>query len=404
MLADDPGLGKTPQAALAAVMPAIVSCPKYLVGQWEQWILTYMPDRTVQACRGDRFRKSGQIKADVDFVIINQEMLRTHFKELAERNKARPWKTLIIDESHHLKNKDAIRSKNAAKLARTIEYVFELTATPIWKEVDDLWMQLHILHPDIFPSYNYFVDTYCIADQTRFGPKILGVKKEMLPELEEMLSHVKLGRTYAQAGRELPPLIEKTVTFDLNPAIRKIYNQTKSYWIEEIDQGYANYASVLHALRQITGCAAKAETVAELLEDVKGQALIFVWYRDQAEMIHQALPGSVVITGAMPEKQRQLVAKTAGGHVIATISALCEGIDLSHMRTVVFAEEHWPPGANHQALSRVRRERQEDSNEEPVVAYYVHAKDTVDERIHLVTQTRQATIRDVLGLEGILND
>lgn len=409
-LTDRPGLGKTIQAALAAESPTLVLCPKYLVGQWELWLQKHLPDDSVIALKGDRFKKARLIKEDAMWMVGNYQTLRTHFQELMERQKTRPFKTLILDESHHLRNKSAIMSQHAHKLANTrghtIERVYELTATPIWKEVDDLWMQLHILQPDIFTSYFSFVDTFCIAEENRFGTKVLGVKKSMMPQLQRMLGILQLGRDYKQAGRELPPIIHKEVKLDMPKKIAELYKQTKNYWIEEIEEGFTNFSQVLHSLRQISSGPHKIDAIVEALEDLQNQpVLIFCWYRDHAHNIAQKIPGAKVITGEMNVDERRAVALNNKGTTVATISSLCEGIDLSHLRHVFFAEEHWPPGSTDQAMSRVHRERLEESNDEPVVVYYFHSKHTIDEHIHAVAQRRAgeaANIREVLESAGIL--
>lgn len=407
-LTDRPGLGKTIQAALAAEAPTLVLCPKYLVGQWELWIRNHLPNDSVVALKGDRFKKARLLKQDVQWVVGNYQVLRTHFAELVERQKTNPWTTLILDESHHLRNRQAIMSQHAAKLAkmRGIERVYELTATPIWREVDDLWMQLHILQPDIFTSYHQFVDTFCIADETRFGTKVLGVKKSMMPVLQKMLSIVQLGRDYKEAGRELPPKIDKEIKIDMPKKIVELYKQTQNYWIEEIEEGFTNYASVLHSLRQISSGPHKTEAIVEALDDLQNiPVLIFCWYRDHAHELSRHIPGSQVITGEMNVDERRRVALTNKGTTIATISSLCEGIDLSHLRHVFFAEEHWPPGSTDQAMSRVHRERLSESNDEPVIVYYFHSKGTIDEHIHQVAQRRAgeaANLREVMESAGLI--
>ena len=409
MNTDRPGLGKTIQAALAAESPTLVLCPKYLVGQWELWIQTHLPEQSVIALKGDRFKKAKIIKdQQADFIVGNYQVLRTHYQELMARQKALPWKTLILDESHHLRNRQAIMSQHAAKLANApgMERVYELTATPIWKEVDDLWMQLHILQPQIFSSYFHFVDTYCISESDRFGTKVLGVKKSMVPQLTQMLGILQLGRDYKQAGRELPPIINKEVKIDMPPKIKKLYEDTKNYWVEEIEEGFTNFSQVLHSLRQISSGPHKTDAIVEALEDLQNKpVLIFCWYRDHAHELSRHIPGSKVITGEMKEDERRHVARTNPGTTIATISSLCEGVDLSHLRHVFFAEEHWPPGSTDQALSRVHRERQTESNEEPVLIYYFHSKGTIDEHIHNVATRRAgeaANLREVMQEAGLL--
>ena len=413
MLRDDPGLGKTPQAALAAEPPVLVACPKYLVTQWADWIRKYISDDVV-AVTGNRWKKLKKLDERRAWTVINYETLVTHKEYIFKMTKGAnsngqeiwtyhglnyPWTTVIYDESHHLRNRRATRSRMAARLATYVDNVYLLTATPIWKEVDDLWMQFHIMHPEVFRSYNEFLDLYCVTVAGMYERKVLGVKKSMLPELEELLNVMSVGRTYEQAGRALPPLIEQEIKIPFPKRIKQLYTQTRDYWVEEVQMGFHNYSQVLNALRQITAWDGKLDAARELIqEDLKDPTVVFCWYRDTAERMARKL-GVPVIHGGLDVEERRKVA-LSGGHVVATISSLSEGIDLSHCRHVVFVEEHWPPGANHQALSRVRRERQGGDNEAPVIVHYMMTPDTIDTHIHAVAQRRQATIREVV--EGAL--
>lgn len=400
MLTDRPGMGKTPQAARAAEMPCLVVCPNYLVQQWGDWLETYMPG-TRAVCAGDRFKKARLLKSKADWTVINVQMLRTHFQEINDAHAARPWTTIIFDEAHHLRNRNAVQSQHAAKIAAKVERVYELTATPIWREVDDLWMLLNILQPKIFGSYNFFVDTFCISDKTRFGPRVLGVKKEMIAELDQLLGIVRLGRSYAEVGRQLPEKVETVIKVEMPEKVAQLYKDAKNYWIEELEGGFTNYSQVIQALRQVAAGPHKTEAIVELLEDLDTPTVVFCWFRSTAAQLGAAL-NATVITGEVPVKDRATLAKQAPGHVVATISSLSEGVDLSHYRTVVFAEEHYTPGSMDQAVSRVHRERQLESNEEPTRVYYFMTKDTIDEIIHNVAHRRQGTIRDVLEGAGLL--
>lgn len=421
MLTDAPGLGKTIQGALAAEPPVLVVAPNYLVEHWDEWLhehiftdgMGYVENaddyawaewyaprnaraQSIAVAEGTWLKKNAALKERADWTIINVQMLRTHIKELVKYK----YKTVIFDESHHLRNRKAEQSKGAAKVAAKAEYVFHLTASPVWKELDDLYMQLHILHPEIFTSYWNFVDAFCLTETTGFGTKILGVKKDNIEELEELLVHVRLGRSYEDAGREVPPLITKYIKLEFPERYKKLYTQTMNYWIGELEMQMAHPSQVMHALRAITSYQGKVDAVVDTILDSVGSSVVFVWYRDLAREIAKALRAkgldAIAITGEDPAQMRKAMAKNHK-HVVATIASLSEGIDLSHANTVIFAEEHWPPGSTYQALSRVRRERQEGDNSKPVVVYYVHVKGTIDESIHAVSKRRTATIRDVVG-------
>lgn len=430
MLTDAPGLGKTPQGALASVPPVLVVAPNYLVGQWGAWLEEHLPSQRTVVARGDRWAKMKVLEpmyvrddlpdpapdAIPDFLVVNKEMLRTHLPQL--RWVAPSFNTLLIDEAHHMRNSRTEQSKGALELARMIDRVYLLTASPIWREVDDLFGLFRLIHPEHFRSYNQFVKTWCVADESMFGVRVTGVKKEMRAELEQLLDIMRLGRSYKDAGRELPPTIDSPIVIDFDDTMRKHYDQAiAEYRLQYAGEGgedllLMSNSAVMHTLRQLTGYHGKVETVIELLEEAypytQGRAVVFCWYRDMAEALATALRAKkynvVEITGAMQPAERVRLAK-GDAIVVATIPALSEGVDLSWARHVIFAEQNWTPGSALQSLARVVRERQTatDSakdvaaaNAEPVLVHYVQVRKTIDEVIYKTSRRRSATMKDLL--------
>lgn len=407
MLTDEPGLGKTPQAAMAATSPVLVVAPSYLVEQWCDWISAHIFNRNgsrqtvTNARQGLREERSRLIlETATQWTVINKEMLRTHTAELLSRK----WNTVIFDESHHLRNHKAELSKAAVKIANDAERVYLLTATPIWKEPDDLFMQLRIMHPKVFTSYYRFVDDWCEHESTRFGTQVLGARLDKLGELQKLLSIMRLGRTYAQAGRGLPDVVVKTFEIDFPSKMRKQYNSIRDSYRAEVEEGmlrFTHYSQVMHGLRQLTSFFGKVETVCDIVDDNKSEgALVFTWYKDAADDITIALRrrGHDVasVHGDYPLEER-IRRVNSHKHIVATISSLSEGIDLSRMDTVIFAEQHWAPGSHIQALRRVRRDRQtKEGNERPITVAYVNVKNTIDDVIYTISQRRTATLREVI--------
>lgn len=424
MLTDMPGLGKTPQSAFAAVGRVLIICPNYLTEQWYDWLLgrdeksrernqgLAIPnvEGKVAIAIGNSVRKYRAIvRSKARWTVINMEALPTHSEWLCgwkmdadnkfvKVGEGQHYDTVIIDEAHHMRNRKSIRAKVALQIAKQCERIYELTASPIYREVDDLYQELRILQPDIFTSYNDFVKTFCVADDTRFGLKVVGIKKSMIKELEQLLSIVKLGRSYREAGRNLPPIIETFVKIEMPPHIKKMYQQAiEEYRIEAMDEKFTNWMSVFHTLRRIVTGSFKYDAVKELLADEVRKAVIFSWYQDTAEAIAERFSGADMEVVSGSDKVHERRTKALGHkHVSATIASLGEGIDLSDARTAIFAEENWTPGSNFQALSRVVRERQGGNNDEPVRVIYVHVKGTIDEVIHRRSRAREGTIKDLI--------
>lgn len=448
MLTDAPGLGKTIQGTLASVPPVLIVVPNYLVGQWGAWLGEHFPESKTVACQGDRWKKYAQLfdGAQIDsqtgkmlpgqpatFVVINKEMCRTHIDELLKVIGV--FNTIIVDESHHFRNRRAEQSKNLDRLTKSVPRLIEMTATPIWKEVDDLYWQLHMIAPTVFSSYGDFIELYCITDATRYGIKVYGVKPEMMAELNEILDVVRIGRTYEDAQRELPPVMDSVVYIQFDKTMRQLYDDAvENYRVKFAEEDgsdlfLTSMGAVLNTLRQFCAWPGKIEAIKQILEDTEpydhGRPVIFCWYRETARLLGEAFPGSTVITGAItdPDERRRLAHAASAGHtpIIATIASLSEGVDLSDARHVVFAEEHYAPGSHVQSLARVVRERQIDEestgipqastdpwdiilrdldsrnvNAAPVLVHYVVVKDSIDETIHKTTRRRGDTIKSIL--------
>lgn len=95
---DSPGLGKTFQATEAAVRPVLVLCPSYLVTQWRDWIDEQYPQESVEAALGTRDERAKAVAKHADWTIMNYEMFHSYVLP-------HEWyRTIILDESHHVRN------------------------------------------------------------------------------------------------------------------------------------------------------------------------------------------------------------------------------------------------------------------------------------------------------------
>lgn len=184
MLIDPPGLGKTLQAIEAAnsVTPItrtiLVVCPGYLQEQWYEYITKQHPysedPNQTAASPYDLTQKAAKLalltaKPAPRWLVINYEMLRG--EEYFNAIFSLPIETIIFDESQHLKNRDAQQSRRAFELTKktTINNIFMLSATPIMREANDLFHQLHILDRYKFASYEEFLRDYTTTNYGRWG-------------------------------------------------------------------------------------------------------------------------------------------------------------------------------------------------------------------------------------------
>lgn len=408
---DQPGMGKTIEAIEAAVRARqndlaerllddpdaerrqiLVVCPGYLCDQWVEAIKDQYPNDIVSGVemRTPPALRVRALLRRADWVVINKEMLR-EYPVPVER-----FSVLILDEAHHFRNRDAKQSKGALEIAQEIPYVFELTATPVKKEADDLFMLFRILQPDKFTSYWQFVNTYLWAsNNSGHGTKISGIRRPTA--LKNVLNIHGKGRTYKEVALQIPKLINKKHLVALTPEEQQIYTMIRVYWRSQ-EKTYNNYMSAMQALRQVTACEAKIEAAKSIIEDSDGVVVTFCWYQSTARKLAREL-GVKVITGNTPQAERVEIAKS-GKHVVATIASLSEGVDLSHAHEVVFVEEDYTPGSRTQALARVRRwSEANEANPRPVICHYVMVQNSIDLVVHNAVEGRVDSIASIMETE-----
>lgn len=415
MLWDQPGMGKTIQASEAATQlvanrmstatledfddieqrtRTLVVCPGYLVQQWHAHLEVQYPNTRIVSIPEKATAKERMlaILSSHDWLVVNKEMLRK-YPFLTDK-----YYVMILDESHHYRNPEAQQSKGALELASDIPCVLLLTATPVKKDPDDLYMQYHILDPDVISSYHQFINTYLRVTRSGYGIRIDGVK--YADKLRQVMSRYGIGRTYKEVELQLPKLTQKKNYVTLNKEEAATYREIAIYWRNQ-EKTYNNYLSAMQALRQVTACEAKFTAATQLADDLDGPGVFFCWYKNTARRLYNELGGSanaVYIDGDIAQSLRPQLGKS-GKHVVCTIAAMSEGVDLSHAQEVVFLEENWTPGDRVQALSRVRRWSPNEEPDKRIIAHYIMVKGSVDEKVHAATEGRITTIGEIMELE-----
>ena len=139
LLADEPGLGKTAQALLAAqaadAYPLLVVCPNVVKTNWARETERWTPRRRATVIHGD----GGQVDAFADVIIVNYEILDRHAGWLGSFG----FRSMVVDEAHFIKNKTSQRSRHVLELserlrARTARpLLMALTGTPLINDIED---------------------------------------------------------------------------------------------------------------------------------------------------------------------------------------------------------------------------------------------------------------------------
>jgi ppGpp synthetase/RelA/SpoT-type nucleotidyltranferase/predicted ABC-type ATPase len=155
IIGDEMGLGKTLQALAWGAMRGkkiLVVCPKVVRRNWLHEATKFFPDYFKGHELMSKDLRAGKIPdlANVTIATINYEAL-DKFKDVIEKA---GFDTLVIDESHRVKNPKAKQTQAVLKLAEGMKHHILLSGTAIKNKKEELFTQLAIVAPNQFSLAN----------------------------------------------------------------------------------------------------------------------------------------------------------------------------------------------------------------------------------------------------------
>ncbi|WP_165831859.1 DEAD/DEAH box helicase [Brachybacterium endophyticum] len=411
LIADEPGLGKTIQALLAArimnTSRVLIICPPILVTNWEK---ETRRTRNAECINGDILSITAGSKTPEQLLgagyVIAPDSLVTARRPLEDLLAAWAPDLLIVDEAHRFKSPTARRTKSILRLKNAAAHRIALTGTPIVSSPLDVLPILRILGKlePIAPTGQEFVAEYTTPAPWKGGRLPITSK---LPQLHQLLAdHVWTRRTKADVLPQLPTKLRALHHVTPDPAaIRAAHadlDDTIDTWLErhpnptdeQISELVADALPFTSQLRRATGLAkvpAAVDWISTHLDGAPGDPLI-VWtiHRDVTHALAAQIASDRpethvrVLDGATGHQARaEAVEAYQDGSVdvlIGQIVAAGVGLTLTRGSTALFAETDWTPANVVQAEDRQHRIGQT----RPVQITTLIAEHTLDARIHQV--------------------
>ena len=399
MFGDVMELGKTIEATVTAnaTMPhrILVVCPASVLFTWRReiwkWQTLGLPVLLIQASL-DTTLNHGLVRWGVNgWYIVNYDILGDY----PEIKSGKPWDLLIVDESHKLKNPEAIRTQHVfgshAIAPIPAEKVLLLTGTPMVNYVHDMYTQLHCLDAAMWPSFEQFVANQYFPGYKIIAPsRVVGAERN-LERLGRQLTDVMIRRP--KSVLNLPAKTREIVQIDIAD------NQFRSFLRQE-------WKSLSHLQRQLMTLLDRPATeatraairdldakineltayvrhqvglnklpaVIEYLKGSTGKTLVFAYHHDVIARLMEAVAdrGVAGFTGSSSLRDRDRAAEKFQNDpncqfFIGNIEAAGQGITLTAAHHVVFAEPDWRGTYLEQAEDRAHRIGQED----PVLVTYL---------------------------------
>ena len=398
-IADEQGLGKTVQA-LATIeaddaFPAVVVCPASMKLVWERETQHWLPHRRVAVLGGRTDSTWTDATREAEIVVLNYDILDWHADTLAELEP----RTLVLDESHYLKNPRAARTKAALELAGRLPddaLRLALTGTPILNRAEELVSQLRIIGrlkdfgsgarltrrfraagSDDRLHWNLRANCYVRRTKEQVLPQLPAKRHDTVPVLLSNEHEYRLAERDVIAWLQTLPLDLRTLDAKVAAALR------------------AEQLVRLNNLRQLAA-SGKLPTalawIADFLES--GEPLVvFAEHIATQKAVLERFPKALHILGSDSAEARQ---RAVDGFqdpqgpqlIVCSLKAASQGITLTRASNVAFLELDWTPARHDQAEDRLHRIGQDSA----VTAWYLLAPDTIDETMAELLQRKRSLI------------
>lgn len=335
---------------------------------------------------------------------------------------AHPWDLVILDEAHHIRNRDAQRTHTA--LGIESRYRLALTAHPYSSSVDELFPILQFLYPDRYSSFWRFVAMHIEVTPKPFGGLDLGEPKR--PKLLKWeLAPFMLRRTKHSVRKNLPALTRVFRTTTLTPKGEKEYARLKKEFFVELE-GRENALAIPSVLARITRlrqylvdpalvggttASVKFPLVLELLEGMAHPPVIFTEFREAALHLqqflrkHQRKAGIIQGRRHMAGRSARAVGKEflAGQYdaLIVVRKAGSESLNLGGFGEGMHLDPPWGPRGLEQSEGRVDRPEEGTGRIVPATFYPLIVKGSYEEKMWRRVKERGYDFKKVFTVDSI---
>lgn len=433
MLADEVGLGKTIEAGMVLkeyiergmVKSVLILTPTPLVSQWKEEL---------------------QVKFDLDFVTtddqgvrINEEFWQTPFV-LASINQAKSKKNfgkvtsqeydmVIVDEAHHLKNRNTLNWKLVNALKK--RFLLFLTATPVENNLMELYNLITLLKPGLLKTASEFKKEFMTQGDA--------VSPRNRTRLRSLLDQVMIRNTRALAALNIPPRFAQTVQINPVGEELKLYEMVTSLacsinesgrrvnrmllknllaeagsspralsltlrrLLERDDDWLGDFRDRIEPIRNlcrsITGETGKNKALVKLLKNTKGKKIVFVKYIGSMDEISDYLSwhdiSFVTFHGSMSNRKKDEAIESFRDEkdILITTEIGGEGRNLQFCHQMINYDLPWNPMKIEQRIGRIHRLGQQNE----VMIYNFCGKGSLEEYILEILDKKINMFEMVIG-------
>lgn len=426
-LADDMGLGKTLQTISFLLhkietnpqSKQLVIAPASLLFNWLKELEKFGPGVKATVLHGSK-RDKALLNDDDNRVIITSYGTMRQDLELLEHI---AWETIVLDESHHIKN--AATQTTRAVWQLTAKTKIALSGTPIMNSTSDLHSQIHFLMPGLLGTAEFFKKEYAIPIEQQ-------ANQEKAAALQKLIRPFVLRRTKEQVAKDLPEKTESILWCEMDAEQRTAYESIKenirSSIFSDIETNGLNKGklSVLAGLTKLRQLCNSCELVTGedlftyesvktkvLINELKciipqHRALVFSQFTSMLDLLERDLNTAGIATlridGQTQVKQRQELVNefqsddSKAEVFLISLKAGNTGLTLTKADYVFLFDPWWNAAVESQAIDRTHRIGQQQH----VFAYRMICRDSIEEKIIKLAGGKRKLAEDLITTEESL--
>lgn len=225
LLCDEVGLGKTVEAGLilaelfarGLARSVLILVPPSLIEQWRGEMRRKFAIELTSHDDPDFRERGPRAWAETDRVIasIHTAKREPHRSSIL----ARSWDVVIVDEAHHLRNRNTQAWKFAGELRK--QYILLLTATPVQNNLEELFNLVTLLEPGLLSTSKRF--------QEHFVDRRDKVTPRNVEELHALLAEVMVRNRRSTVGLQFTRRWARTENVAPTEAERGLYRDATAF-------------------------------------------------------------------------------------------------------------------------------------------------------------------------------
>ena len=449
VLADDCGIGKTPQSLTALghlfaqnkIERAIVAMTLGVKWQWEEEIKKALGDRVTSIIvdgppkvRASAYKRWSETPKSI--LLIQHDAIRNDCERLLHvigqttaHHMGGCRFAMVIDEASTsgfgLKNPESKSYAAAMRLAPLFDYRWALTATPIENGVQDLWAITNWIRPGWLGPFDTFQARHLVIKTIVSRRGVFNVIDKIchLNEVKKAFRPLYLRRTAAEVNLQLPRIMPPIVhALDMDDRQAALYAATTKR-VREIEArlkmhehvhggDLAALKSMIMRLRQICnspatvgeyGGSPKLDDMESFIEGCPEKVVIATEFAKFAKLIVARLQRfkPALISGDVPGIDRRNAQRhfevDPRTRVMVITKAGERGLNLQVASVLYNADMPWNPAALRQRIGRICRIGSQHPSVRIVTAVM---KETIEERVFKTLNQKQDVFARVMGSES----